>query len=209
MRWAWFAILLSAACGGGGGTPDVDAAPDVCSLPMTGTDAGDMAALKAERCNVPGSMGARKWYRVSATLPGGMPDIVQVDLWPNLGTFAAGPVAIGMYTISGPDLDFATCGVCIRAMGDKGLPTQKEYFATAGSVNVTALGASGEPISVTVSDAAFIEVDAMHKPVTGGCTATIPHAQIDGTVMDVGGTGGGGGGGGGGGSGQCPTVVGD
>src|SRR5262249_13551180 len=124
-------------------------------------------------------------------------------------TFAAGPVTTGQYTISGGDLDYATCGVCIRAMGDKGLPTQKEYFATAGAVNITALGANTEPISVTVTDAAFIEVDPMRKPVADGSTATIPHAQIDGTVMDMGGTGGGGGGGGGGGAGMCPSVVGD
>ena len=208
MRLAVFAILLSGACHGGGGTPDVDAA-DVCSLPMTGNDAGDMAALKAQRCNVSGSMGTRKWYRVSATLPGGTPNIVEVDLWPNLGTFAAGPVTTGMFTISGADLSYSTCGVCNRAMGDKGLPTQKEYFATAGTVNITALGANAEPISVTVTDASFVEVDAMRNPVDGGCTATIPHAQIDGTVMDVGGGGGGTGGGGGGGAGQCPAVVGD
>jgi len=163
---------------------------------------GDLTALTAHQCNVPGSGGAKKFYQLSATMTGTM-DIVQVELWDGRGAFAAGAVAVGSYPA---DADFNTCGVCIRALGDKGLATQKEYFATAGTVEVTAIGGAGQPISATVTSATFVEVDSTsHAVVTMGCTSALARVKVDGTVVAV--TGGGGGGGGGGGA--CPIGIGD
>jgi hypothetical protein len=172
----------------------------VCSLPETTADAGDLAAAKAQQCNVAGSQGTKKWYRVAATLPGSM-DYVQIELWDGRGAFSAGAVAVGTYQLTGPELDPATCGVCVRGLGDKGAATQKEYFATAGQVQVTAVGGNGLPISVTLTNATFHEVDATTKAaVSGGCTASVTRAKLDGTVVAV--TGGGGGG-------ACPATIGD
>jgi hypothetical protein len=205
------AVLL-AACGTKSMTGDdtgADAAAAVCALPSAMADAGDLTALKAERCNVPGSMGSKKWFRLSAVVPAGPMDIVQLELWPGLGAFAATDIAVGTYTISGADAADSTCGLCLRAIGDKGLPTQKFYFATAGTVDVTAIGAAPAPISATVTNAVFAEVDATNAFVSGGCGASLAGVKVDGTVMDVGGTGGGTGGGGGGGTGMCPRTIGD
>jgi hypothetical protein len=179
----------------------------VCSLDDA-ADVGTLSALKAQRCNVPMSMGQRKWFRLSATLPSSTMDIVQLDLWHGLGAFSAGAVTTGTFQLAGPELDFATCGVCLRGIGDKGTGDVKEYFATGGTVNVTAIGMMGEAISATITNATFAEVNAQHQKVMDGCDATIARVQIDGVVMDMGG-GGGGGGGGGSGSGNCPTTVGD
>jgi len=195
--------------GGGDGTgPGPDGAtPRTCSLPDNTADTGDLAALKAQQCNVPGSQGTRKWYRLSATLPGSM-DVVQVELWDGLGAFTGGTVAVGTYPISGAELAPATCGVCVRGLGDKGQAGQKEYFATSGSVQVTAVGGNGTPISATLTNATFAEVDPTARTlVSGGCTANVARAKVSGTVVTVG-SGGGGGGGGGGGA-QCPATVGD
>src|SRR5205809_517733 len=83
--------------------------------------------------------------------------------------------------------------------GDLAAATQKEYFATAGQVQVTAVGGNGLPVSVTLTNATFHEIDATSKaPVTSGCAASVSRAKLDGTIVAV--TGGGGGGGG-----ACPA----
>ena len=221
MRQILFSILVVVSTGCVIGEPDPGAAgddgggddgpgpgsngtPRTCSLPDTTADTGDLAALKAQQCNVSGTQGARKWYRLSATLPGSM-DVVQVELWDGLGAFTGGTVAVGTYPITGAELAPATCGVCVRGLGDKGQSTQKEYFATGGSVQITAVGGNGAPISATLTDATFAEIDPTARtPVSGGCTASVGRAKVSGTVVTVGGGGGGGGGGG-----SCPATVGD
>ena len=90
------AISMTACMGGttdpGGSGDDGMTTPDAptgqqanCPLPGTMADLGALPALKAQRCNVSGSMGARKWYRLSATMASG--DIVQIELWPYHGAF--------------------------------------------------------------------------------------------------------------------------
>ncbi len=175
---------------------------------MISADAGELAALAAQRCNVPGSMGARNWYRLSAMLPGG-DDVVQVELWPDRGSFRGGPVAPGTYRLTAEDLDFATCGVCLRAIGDKGLPTEREYFAIAGTIEVTAVsGTEGAPFVATVLEASFAEVNKDHVEVSEGCALDLDRVKINGAVTLMGGTGGGGGGGGSAKVG-CPSGIGD
>jgi hypothetical protein len=216
MRKILLSLLMITGCtvgtdtpGGGGddGSSDGDPAPDappvsrVCSLPETTADAGDLAVLKAQQCNVPGTQGTKKWYRVAATLAGSM-DFVQIELWDGRGAFSAGTVVVGTYPITGAELNPATCGICVRGLGDKGAGTQKEYFATSGQVQVTAVGGNGLPVSVTLTNATFAEIDAAKATVSGGCTASVSRAKLDGTILAV--TGGGGGGGGG-----CLATIGD
>ena len=176
---------------------------------MSSAEAGELSALKAQRCNVAGSMGARNWYRLSAMLPDG-DEVVQVELWPDRGAFRGGPVQPGTYQLTGDDLDFATCGLCLRALGDRGLPTEREYFAVAGTVEVSAVGdAEGAPFVATILEASFAEVGANHAEVADGCALDLAHAEISGAVELMGGGGGGGGGAGGSGAAGCPTTVGD
>lgn len=213
-------LTIGAACtggspgGGGGDQGQPDAAVGTsdgsmsatCPLPASSADLGNLSALKAQRCNVNGSMGTRKWYRLSATMSGG--DVVQLELWPGTGAFTAA-VTTGTFPI---ETGYNTCGICLRAVGDKGTATQKEYFGTGGMVTITAVGAAGQPISATITGATLAEVNpTTHAKVAGGCASSISRVKVDGTVMDVGGTGGGGGGSGGGGmgAGACPAGVGD
>ena len=192
------------ACGGSGKPTDT------CSLDMNMADTGGLSAWKAQLCNVPGSMGASHWYKLSAQLPADTKnmDYVQLELWDHAGPFATGTVHAGQFDITGADSDPATCGVCVRGIGDKGLPTEKEYFATSGQVNVTALGADMQPISATLANLTFVEVSAKVL-VMDGCVADLAGTKMDGTVVKTGGTGGGGGGGGGSGAGGCKLTVGD
>jgi hypothetical protein len=189
------AIPVSVGCSGtpaapGEGTPDAGTVVRACALPETTPATGTLTATKAQRCNVPGSMGRAHWYRLSAVLPGTM-SYVQLELWDGIGAFAGGVVRLGTFQIAGAEAAAGTCGVCVRGLGDKGGAAQKEYFATGGSVTITALGAAGAPITATLSNVTFGEVDASRKPVAGGCAATVATATVTGTLVQVGGGGGG------------------
>src|SRR5687768_11440650 len=150
MRNALLLVLVGCAApspeGGGddGPTPDAsstDPEPSVtCPLPDNMGDAGSLTALKSQRCNVAGTMGTRKWYRLSATLPNAPTDIVQLELWDGQGAFAGGVVRTGTFPITGAELSYTTCGVCLRAVGDKGTAAAKTYFATGGTVEITSVG---------------------------------------------------------------------
>jgi hypothetical protein len=192
-------LIGALGCSGGG-----TSTPKVCPITEALSDAGTLPALKAQRCNVQGSMGTRKWYRLSATLPDAT--IVQLELYDAAGAFAGGTVRTGSFAV---EPSFGSCGVCLRAIADKGMETETEYFGTGGTVNITALGTDGAPISATITAATFAEVDGDHAPVTSGCTGSLASVKIDGIVMDHFGAGGGGGGGGGSGAGNCELTVGD
>lgn len=196
------ALVTATGCGGDDGGTET---PKACAMPDETADAGALTAAFAQRCNVPGSMGVRKWYRAAATLPG-TTNIVQVELYDNAGPFMGGAVTTGTFPV---DADPVTCGVCVRALGDKGGEKEMEYFATSGMVTLSSLGPNGTAFSVEVSDLALEQIDADHVLVPDGCTAMVAGAQLDGTIMDRGGMGGGGGGGGGSGTGTCATTIGD
>ena len=195
-------IAALAACSGGGKKSDV------CSLEMTMPDTGNQPAWKAQECNVPGSMGAQHWWKLSVALPDQTMSYVQLELWPHAGAFAGGDVHAGQFTIQGDDADPAKCGICVRAMGDKGGTTEKEYFATSGTVNVPTIGMDTQPMSATLANLTFVEVSAKVL-VMDGCVADLAGAEVAGTVQKLGGAGGGGGGGTGSGSGGCKLTVGD
>jgi hypothetical protein len=182
--------------------PDPTPNPLTCALAATIADTGSLTALKANQCQVPGSMGARKWYRLTATLPGTTNDLVQIELWDGRGPFTGGVVTAGTYPISGANLDPATCGVCVRALGDKGTSTVKEYFATGGTVVVSAVGGNGATLAATLTGGTFVEIDPVTKaPVSGGCASSMTRVAASGTVVAMGGGGGGGG--------NCPQTIGD
>lgn len=211
-----YAFVMLAACGGGGSMvvgddTNVDAPPATeCALPdPEGASSGTVTALGAQRCNVPGSMGSQHWYRLLGAMPSGAMDIVQLELWPNLGAFAGGTVHTGTFQIGGDDADYTKCGVCVRAVGKHGdTANQMLYFATAGTVEVTSFGDAPTAFTATITNAMFEEVDA-NGAKTGTCATTIPSIMVSGPTENKGGTGGGGGGGGGSGTGGCVRTVGD
>lgn len=200
-------LLVGCASEGAEETPPDDPS-GVCSLSDHMDDAGDLSALKANSCNVPMSMGQRKWYRLSAKVPG-TDDVVQLELWDNLGAFKGGAVRAGTFTISGEDASLGTCGVCVRALGGKGTAEQQEFFATSGTVEVMSVGGNGTEFNAVITNATFEQVDATDKKVmSSGCASALARVHVTGTVVAMGGGGGGGGGGAGGGN-NCPFVIGD
>lgn len=196
------------ACGTESGAPEGPGPDLVCALSDDMESAGDVTALKANSCNVPMSMGQRKWYRLSATVPG-TGDVVQLELWDNLGPFKGGVVRAGTFEIKGDDASLTSCGVCVRALGDKGTEGAQEFFATSGVVEVESVGGNGTAFVATIRDITFEQVDTVSKAVVSdGCASSLTEIKVSGTVVAMGGNGGGGGGGGGG-RNNCPLIIGD
>lgn len=179
------------------------------TCPDEAGDAGAQAATAAELCNVQGSMGKAHYYKLFATAPTDAL-VVQLELWDNRGAFSGGAAHPGTYAIAGADADPATCGVCLRALSGYGEANPVEFFATSGTVTVDQFSPTpGTPYAATVTGAAFDQIDSGSKtPVAQGCTTTVDHIAIAGTLVMKGGSGGGTGGGGGGGNG-CMLTVGD
>ena len=189
---------------GSGDSGAADSGPSAaCSLDSQ--TASQTFTVQAEQCNVPGSMGAQHWYRGFGQLPGDM-EYVQLELWDGKGAFTGGTVAPGTYTIGGADASYTTCGLCVRGLGGKGEATQTEYFATSGTVDVTAI--SSTQFTATLAAVSFVEVDGTTHAAAGTCTAQLASVSLSGPVTIEGG-GGSGGGGGGGNGGSCPTTIGD
>jgi hypothetical protein len=221
MRKLLFVALLVGCTTGsnpdsGDDTPGPDAStsgPDgqqqaSCPMAAATADTGALTASKTQRCNVSGSMGTRKWYRMMAALPGSPTDFVQLELWDGQGAFSGGVVKTGTFQITGAELDYQTCGVCLRAIGDKGTAAAKMYFATGATVEVTSVGIGGATLAAKITNATFAEVDATNKKVANGCASSLAASQISGVIVDMAGTGGGTGGGGSGTS-ACPLTIGE
>ncbi len=190
MRWSWCLSLsvAAAAC-------TEPAQAPTCSFDDA-DDAGLAPAMFAQRCNVPGSMGQRKWFRAAATVPG-TTDVVQLELYEQAGVFAGGAVRTGTFPI---EPDAGACGVCVRALGDRDGDGEQEYRAIEGTVTISEVGASGSTLRAMIVGAKLVDV------ADGTCTSSVARIELAGTVVDV---GGGGGGGGAGGGMACPTTVGD
>jgi hypothetical protein len=148
------------ACGGddsGTGTPDAgvvlpdapanlpDGAP-VCSVNPSYTvqaivgDATNMISLR----NTPAGANTPEVDVMGVGLNQDQ-DGFQIEMYSNAGVFqAAGGIKPGTYQLTGAELNYATCGLCVRFFGDA---TQAapgaDFMATAGTVNITELGAVG------------------------------------------------------------------
>lgn len=101
--------------------------------------------------------------------PGPPRDSFFLKLNAGKGVFAGG-LANGMYTLAGADLDFNNCGACLNIVADVGATgPQKFYFATAGTLTLTA---TAKPAG-SIQGVKLQEVTAAGAMVPGGCVARI------------------------------------
>jgi len=121
---------------------------------------------------------------------------VVLGLYPGSGAFSAGPLRTGTFTLTGAEIQYATCGVCVtlREFDAQGGTTAR-YMATAGTVTLSSI--SGR-LTGTITNATF-----QHVNIDGSTFTSTPHPDgcataIDNVAFDVmiNGPGGGGGAGG-------------
>jgi hypothetical protein len=183
------------ACGGDddGGGP-IDGNPATCTVSTNNFGAkGDLmtaAFFESDPNNA-------AVYRIAAQgllEPAEPADIVIVEFYTGYEPFGteAAPTAVvpGTYQLSGAQLDYATCGVCVRlATNATTTATEDDYMATGGSVTVAAVGdAIGETLTLSFSNVTFQHVTiapmgGQTTPVGDGCTAGIGSASMSGMVQ--------------------------
>lgn len=94
-----------------------------------------------------------------------IPDIVVFELFSDeAGTFRLG---------QGANENYATCNQCVRVIEDASSGSARQFFPTAGSIEVQYLGQSGRAVRFTLSGLEMVEVtirqaDLSSVPVEGG-----------------------------------------
>lgn len=178
-------ILLVAACTGAGDPDDtggVDAAPGIDAVPRTCTVVSDLGSLGA-RDGTPMASGAAgsRILAVSMTVASDAStrDVVFVQLKGGKGAFAAGDPVPGTYPLTGAELDYNTCGVCVTVIGDivAGQGPTQFYFQRAGTVTITSTNGS---LTGSLSGMEFLELDLVTEDVIrDGCETQVGGLSFD------------------------------
>ena len=174
--------VVDANNGGGGsdsgsGSGSADCFVDPSHTPSFGSD------TQAASTNGSGASGAdahaESWQGLLNT--DAAPDIVQLELYAGFGLFAGKDIAPGTYPLTGDELNYASCGVCVRIFADateQALGAQ--YFATGGSVTLSST--TGNLVG-TLDNVTFTKVtiadDFTSTPVGDGCETVITAASMD------------------------------
>jgi hypothetical protein len=186
------------AAGGGIDAPggNIDAAPAACTV--SSTSFGDKGTLTGVATFSPGmNAGAATDDTLSfaGQLEAAAPtDLLVVELYAGYGVFkpngVAGPVTTGTFQITGAELDYATCGVCVRILTDA---TQTDYaddyLATAGTINITSVGtATGQTLAATVTNLTFQHVNIdpntfESTPAGDTCNSAMSNVNFSGAMQ--------------------------
>jgi hypothetical protein len=112
------------------------------------------------------------------------PDAVQIELYAGFGAFTSAPIQPGTYPLTGAELNYATCGVCVRLLTDisMGSASDAGYLATGGTLTITSVTPN---ITGTLSNLTFQHVNIapspsfMSTPHPDLCTSAITSAAFD------------------------------
>jgi hypothetical protein len=190
--------LALAACGGDDGdgvTPVGDAtgpdaptdarvidAPVVCTVSTE--DFGDAGALTPSLCiQDPGDDATTENDDVivmRAPLEAGTPfDELELQLWAGYGALENG-FASGTYPITGDELRYSTCGVCVFLSTDRTDESTyvDDYFATGGTVTLTSVDGvlTGSVSGLTFEHVTLDSGDT--EPVGDGCDTAVGAATF-------------------------------
>lgn len=208
-KWMFLAtpaMALIAACGSDSkkSTPDalrivdspvtVDAAP-TCNI--SSPDFGDLGTVANGLATYSPGMAANGLpaapyvffgTALSAATP---PDVVFVEFYSGYAPFgteaAPTPAVPGTYQLTGDQLQYASCGVCVSAaakvvQGGNG----GDFMATGGSVKITTAGtAVGGTLAIELSNVTFEQVTfdmGTSTPVGNGCNTKITKLVYSGVM---------------------------
>jgi len=114
------------------------------------------------------------------------PDFLDLELWGMAGGFGSGDVTTGTFTLTGADIDYGSCGICLAIGTDAmGFGSNAQftdiYMAQSGSVTITSVGTNGSgTLSGSISNVQFAHVSfaGNHQTLVGDCTSTIASASF-------------------------------
>jgi hypothetical protein len=173
-RWS-FALVVLAACGGPDPSGDPDAAPadgapiDAPHVCHVGANLGDTTVSARQAAG----QGLDHTMPITLLLAGDVDTGVslQLELLKGYGVFLENIVP-GTFTLADDELDYTTCGLCVRLFADDG---SQEFFVTGGSVDITSIDPN---LSGTVTGLTFHEI----APASVACDTAIDSADFDAVV---------------------------
>jgi hypothetical protein len=181
---------MLAACGNGSSDePPPDAAPQPpgCSV---SADYGDVGVVPPElsiAVRLDDNLGDAKSITYIAALNLEQDQVI-IQLYRGFGIFQGKPIAAGTYELTGEELNYATCGACVRIFGNRpagsGRPAQ-DLMATHGTLVVSEIGPAGSgTFRAELQDADFehVHIDDTSfesTPVNDGCGTSVSHLGAD------------------------------
>jgi hypothetical protein len=115
-------------------------------------------------------------------------DQVVIQLYRGFSVFTTGVIRAGSYAIEGDELNYASCGVCVRMFANRpsgGGRPQQDMMATGGTLEVTEVGEAGSGVfRAELKNASFehVHIDGMSfesSPVGDGCETEVTHLGAD------------------------------
>jgi hypothetical protein len=181
--------------GGGGGTT-TDAGVDAGSICTVSTsNFADAGAISGEvvldvgmNATSPTDDFVQIFAPLEATMPG---DLLAVELYADYPPFEGNDAGIvpGTYEISGEQLNYATCGVCVRVLTNATSNGYDDsYLATGGTLTITANGNTvGQPFTATFTNIGLrhVNIDDMTFESTAAadnCRSTLGNASVNATI---------------------------
>jgi hypothetical protein len=196
-------FTLSLACGGNGDSGKgggINVMPDAAPIPPS-VDAPMQASCMIEQMLMPtftamdqfaetagsGSSGSNAHTEVwGGRLNMDMtPDFVQVELYAGFAAFAGTDITAKAIPLTGDELNYKTCGACVRIFADvANQMAGAQYFATGGMLELTSVQGSlkGTLTNVTLEKVTIAQ-DYTSTPVGDGCNTKIVAAQMDAQLM--------------------------
>jgi len=174
------------ASGGAAGSGGEGGASSVCG--DLHSDYGTLSDLAGD-VTVDGAGGVL-YHATLPALPANplLPDLIHVELYPGYGSFPNNLTTLTNHVLSGDDLNYGTCGVCVLAysnVSDSGQgAAEKSYFLSGGTITLTSVAGR---MTGTLKNATFVEVTIADQsfvttPVPGGCTTSITSLPFDAAI---------------------------
>jgi len=110
-------------------------------------------------------------------------DEVHIELYNNEGVFTGGSVRTGTFALTGAEIQYSTCGACVRLFEGG---SSRNFLATGGTLTLTSVSGN---LTGTLTNVTFVEVTIasgfVSTPVPGGCTSAITSMSFSTPIIVV------------------------
>jgi hypothetical protein len=182
------ASVLLVACGGSDDHPDamiiqpVDAAIDAPLPCLAQPTYGAVTPANQEAFRDADTTPDIIFYKSALNLDVKVDDL-WIELWKGSGAYETGEIVAGAVALTGPEVNYATCGACVLIDVDVDPDTGREgtLLATGGTLNLTSVSPNikGTLSNVTLTQVLIDDETSESTPAGNDCNATVTSIAFD------------------------------